>query len=159
MSNIKYWYDIISRNEIHAYNKVSSRDLAVCFNFLQIPDTKTIVMTITVMKNKIKKNSLDPKSFAKLMTCVEESLSNTLRETREETFEEEHFKNVKTQLSSQWYITLCCHRIFFVPESKLWDVIKNLFNQDNIRVLKNNDIEEVAVYVNVDSYDFNAKFY
>ena len=80
MSYIKNWLEIISKNDIHAYNKVSSRDLAVCFNFLQIPDTDTIVMTLSVMKNRIKKNSLDPKSFARLLTCVEDGLLNTLEE-------------------------------------------------------------------------------
>lgn len=158
MNNIKNWFSIISNNEIHAYNKVSNRDLSVCFNFLQIPDTETVVMTVTIMKNRIKKNSLDPVSFAKLMDCIENSLSNTMCEYKGYT-EDEHFKNVKSQLTSQWYINLCCHRVFFIPEDGLWKTIKNLFNQDNIRTMKENCIEEVAVYVNTDSYDFNAKFY
>lgn len=158
MNNIKNWFSIISNNEIHAYNKVSNRDLSVCFNFLQIPDTETVVMTVTIMKNRIKKNSLDPVSFAKLMNCIEDSLSNAMHEYEGYT-EDEHFKNVKSQLTSQWYINLCCHRAFFIPEDGLWETIKNLFNQDNIRTMKENCIEEVAVYVNTDSYDFNAKFY
>lgn len=158
MSDIKNWLEIISKNDIHAYNKVSSRDLAVCFNFLQIPDTDTIVMTLSVMKNRIKKNSLDPKSFARLLSCVEDGLLNTLEECETET-KEEHFRNIKSQLSSQWYINLCCHRVFFIPEIEIWNTIKNLFNQDTIRTLKSNGIEEVALYVNTNNYDFNAKFY
>lgn len=164
MSNIKNWFNIISKNEIHAYNKVSNRGLAICFNFLQIPDTHTVVMTITVMKNGIKKNSLDPASFAKLMNCIENSLSNAeydyMGHTNDTGYTEaEHFKNMKSQLTSQWYITLCCHRVLFIPECGLWETIKSLFSQDNIRIMKNNCIEEVAVYVNTEHYDFNAKFY
>ena len=160
MSNIKSWLDAVIKNEIHAHNKVSNRGLAVCFNFIQIPDTETLIMTVTIMKNKVKKNSLDPKSFAKLMTCIEDSLSNIIWENGDnEPYEDEYFRNVKSQLSSQWYMCLCCHRVFFIPESGMWNAIRNLFNQKNVRVIKNNAIEEIAVYVNTDHYDFNAKFY
>ena len=37
--------------------------------------------------------------------------------------------------------------------------LKNLFNQSNIRAYKNMGIDEVAVFVNTDTHDFNAKFY
>lgn len=159
MSNIKTWFDIISNNEIHACNRVSSRDLSICINFIQIPDTNTIVMTLAVMKNKIKKNSLDPQSFARLMRVVEESLDETYWKCDRKSLEEEHLQNVKSQLSNQWYIKLCCHRVFFIPETELFEVVKNLFNQEQVSQIKAIGIDEVAVYANTDSYDFNAKFY
>lgn len=164
MSNTKKWLDIISRNEIHAYNKVNSRDLSVCFNFLQIPDTNTVAMTVTIMKNKVKKNSLEPSNFAKLMTQIENSLNITSEEWEQshlscQTSEEEYFVNTKSELSAQWYISLCCHRIFFIPETGVFFALKNLFNQSNIRAYKNMGIDEVAVFVNTDAHDFNAKFY
>lgn len=158
MSNIKNWFSIITNNDLHAYNKVNTRDMAICFNFLQLPDTETVVMTITIMKNKVKKNSLDPKNFARVMSKIEAGLSEAYF-SQEEVAEEEYYQNVKSELPTQWYIQLCCHRVFFIPESGLWDVIKNLFNQENIRAMKDNDIEEVAVYVNTENYDFNGKFY
>lgn len=163
MSNIKNWLDIISRNEIHAYNKVNSRDLSICFNFLQIPDTDTVVMTATVMKNKVKKNSLEPSNFAKLMTQIENSLSATEDEWEQlyshTSSKEEYFVNIKSELSSQWYISLCCHRVFFLPDTGVFFALKNLFNQANIRAYKNMGIDEISVFVNTDTHDFNAKFY
>ena len=79
MSNIKNWFCNIVNNELHAYNRVSNRDLSICFNFLQIPDTTTIVMTIAIMKNKVKKNSLNPTNFAKVMSCIESSIEEVLK--------------------------------------------------------------------------------
>lgn len=161
MSNIKDWLKIITNNDLHAYNKVNTRDLAICFNFLQLPDTETVVMTITIMKNKVKKNSLDPKSFARVMSSIESGLedaySSQVNQGKE--LEYEYYQNVKSELSTQWYVQLCCHRVFFIPENGLWTVIENLFNQNSIRTMKENDIEEVAVYANTENFDFNGKFY
>lgn len=163
MSNIKNWLKIITNNDLHAYNKVSTRDLALCFNFLQIPDTSTVVMTVTVMKNKIKKNALEPVSFAKVMSCIEDSLSDTMWKLQNTSIKDvdlpEYFVGIKSQLTSEWYVKLCCHRVFFIPEEALFEVLGGLFNQDKIRVIKSNFISEVSVFVNTDNYDFNAKFY
>lgn len=160
MNSINAWLKIIANNEIHAYNKVSGRNLAICFNFLQIPDTETIAMTVTIMKNKIKKNSLNPTCFARVMGCIESALHDTDIETEDRTdMLNEYYVNLKSSLSALWYTELCCHRVFFIPVSGLFSTIKNLFNQDNIVTMKDNDIEEVAVYVNTENYDFNAKFY
>ena len=114
MSNINNWFSIISNNDLHAFNKVNNRDLSICFNFIQIPDTATVAMTVTIMKNKVKKNSLDPNCFARVMNCIEDSLYECCKEFNGNT-EKEHFFNVKDQLNNQWYIQLCCHRIFFIP--------------------------------------------
>lgn len=158
MSNINNWFSIISNNDLHAFNKVNNRDLSICFNFIQIPDTATVAMTVTIMKNKVKKNSLDPNCFARVMNCIEDSLYECCKEFNGNT-EKEHFFNVKDQLNNQWYIQLCCHRIFFIPEKALWLLISHLFNQSNISKMKENNIEEVSVYVNTENYDFNGKFY
>ena len=158
MNNLKNWFSILSHNDIHAYNKVKSKNLAICFNFLQIPNTKTVVLTVTIMKNRVKKNSLDPQSFARVMSVIERSLFSQIG-TGDIEEEYEYYINIKSELSPQWYLQLCCHRIFFIPENNLWGVIKNLFNQDNIKTMKDNHIEEIAVYVNTENYDFNGKFY
>ncbi len=164
MSTIKNWFNILTNNEIHAYNRVTSRDLSICYNFLQIPDTDTIVMTVSVMKNKVKKNSLSPMSFARIMSCVEESLSDTQHEyinsgNTYDDSEDLYFMSVKNKLADQWYIHLCCHRVFFIPEGALWSTIKNLFKQQNIQEMKSNDVSEVSVFINTEDYDCNAKFY
>ena len=80
MRNVNNWFSIITNNDIHAYNKVNSRDLAICFNFLQIPDTSVVVLTATIMKNKVKKNSLDSRCFARVMSCIENSLNTVWQE-------------------------------------------------------------------------------
>lgn len=157
MSNIKNWFSIITNNELHAYNKVNTRGLAVCFNFLQLPDTDTVVMTVTIMKNKVKKNSLDPSCFAKVMSVIEGGLDTVYFSVEDS--EEEYYRNVKSILPTEWYVQLCCHRVFFLSEAHLWDVIKNLFNQECIKTMRDNDIEEVAIYVNTENFDFNGKFY
>lgn len=158
MSNIENWLSIITNNDIHAFNKVNNRDLSLCFNFIQIPDTNTVAMTVTIMKNKVKKNSLDPKCFAKVMSCIENNLYDCYSNFTDRV-EPEHFFNVKNKLSNRWYIQMCCHRIFFIPEKALWLVVESLFNQNNINTMKNNGIEEVSVFVNTENFDFNGKFY
>lgn len=160
MSNIKNWLSIITNNELHAYNKVNSRDLSICFNFIQIPDTNTVAITVTIMKNKVKKNALDSKSFARVMGLIDEALDSAYYSYKNKAAaEEEHFINVRDQLTDQWYIQLCCHRVFFIPEDSLWGVIENLFHQKSISEMKSNNLDEVSVYVNTDHYDFNGKFY
>ena len=161
MSNIKNWFCNIVNNELHAYNRVSNRDLSICFNFLQIPDTTTIVMTIAIMKNKVKKNSLNPTNFAKVMSCIESSIEEVYWQecSDKEKIPKECFVSTNKMIDNQWYVQLCCHRLFFIPEEMLFPTIKHLFTQENIRTLKNNDLKEVAVLVNTDQYDFNAKFY
>ena len=159
MNNIKTWFEIISNNEIHAYNKVHSRDLSICINFIQIPDTTTVVMTLTIMKNKIKKNSLDPSRFARLMSIIENNLDELYWESDRCSLEAEHYKNVKSCLTNQWYIKMCCHRLFFVPECGLFDVLKQLFNQEQVSNIKCLGIDEISVDVNTNNYDFVAKFY
>lgn len=164
MNNVKNWLSIVTNNDLHAYNKVNTRDLAICMNFIQIPDTETVAITITVMKNKVKKNSLPPLSFAKIMSAIEEALETAGEEWYDHNTvisnnEKEYFVNVKSELDNQWYIQLCCHRVFFIPEDGLWETIKNLFNQDVIGKMKENDVDEVSVFINTEDYDFNGKFY
>lgn len=159
MRNVNNWFSIITNNDIHAYNKVNSRDLAICFNFLQIPDTSVVVLTATIMKNKVKKNSLDSRCFARVMSCIENSLNMVWQENNTDTSISELYKETKSYLPTDWYVNLCCHRVFFVEEKFLFEVIKEMFSQENIKTMKDNDLTEVSVFVNTDHYDFNAKFY
>ena len=159
MDHINDWYKTITKNEIQAYNKVSSRDLALCVNFLQLPDTSTIVITVSVMKNKIKKNSLHPSNFCKIMSCFESNLLDVKWNQDTITSNEYYFSSVTRELTDKWYIQLCCHRVFFIPSNCLWDVIKTLFKQQNIQLFKDNNITEVSVFINTEDYDCNARFY
>lgn len=161
--SIKNWYNAIVNNDLHACNKVSTRDVAACINFIQIPDTETTIVTISVMKNKVKKNCLNPQNFARIMSCVENSLIDSLEDYRHEentdAVDNEYFYNLKSELDNSWYARLCCHRIFFIPSKALWVTIKNLFKQRNILIMKQNGLSEVSVLTNTEEYDFNGRFY
>ena len=43
--------------------------------------------------------------------------------------------------------------------SKDEELLYEMFSQENIKTMKDNDLTEVSVFVNTDHYDFNAKFY
>ena len=160
MTNLSKWFSMVSNNDIRAYNKVSSRGLAICLNFIQIPDTDSVVVTFAVMKNRIKKNSLDPQSFARILSIIEEGLMEVYWDSdNREGFQDEYFRNLKSDLADKWYIKLACHRVFFIPADSLFEVIKNLFSQDKVSHIKATGIEEITVFVNTENYDFNAKFY
>ncbi len=161
MSTIKTWLKTLKDHDMRAYNRVSSRDLALCFNFIQIPDTNSITLTVSVMKNKTKKNSLAPDSFSKVMRCLEEGLSESLSDYKQSGTIDTgiFFTSVKNLITDQWYVQLCCHRVFFIPVDGLWDTIKNLFAQNNIQYITSCGITEVSVIVNTQEYDCNIKFY
>lgn len=158
MSNIKDWYSIITTNDIHAQNKVSSRNLALSFNFIQIPDTQTIVLTVSVIKNKVKKASLSKSSFGAILQKIENGLK-VVSEGYAGPLEPEHFESMNQVLKDCWYITLCCHRVFFIPTNCLWETLKELFSWGNLKPIRDEGIEEISVFVNTDEWDFNAKFY
>lgn len=163
MDNIKTWLKIIENNNIHANNKVSTADVAVCINFLQIPDTEVVIVTITMMKNKSKRVALDVVNFAKAMSCMEDALSTVegwCDENHKYNKYYEYFqKHNELDLSKNWFIQLCCHRVFFVPDFSLWKVIESMFCSPRIKLLKSLGLYEISVLVNTDNYDFNTKFY
>lgn len=159
MKPIDKWLKIAKSNGIHACNRTSSKDVSACFNFIQLPDTDTVVLTLTVTKNGIKKNALEPGRFRALMNQVEDALSSAYIEFEEELKYPEYFCSLKSDLSTDWYVTLCCHRVFFIPEKAVFSVIQHLFTQDHTRYIKECGINEIAVYVNTEQYDFNGKFY
>ena len=157
------WLQEIIENKTKAYNKVTTNKLALCFNFLQIPDTKVIVMTMTVMKNKSKKNAMHPTFFSKLLFCIEQQLLDT--QCEEASFEESSeleqyfFSSMKSKLSNRWYSQLNCHRIFFIPDTSLWNTINTVFHKNTIQMIREVGISEVSVFIDTDNHDCNMKFF
>lgn len=158
MSNIKSWYKAITNNDIHAQNKVSSSGLALSINFIQLPDTDTVLITVAVIKNKLKKASLGKSSFGNIMHLFEKQIS-LVGESYDGPTEPEHFERMDKVVGNCWYITLCCHRVFFIPVDSLWETLKEMFSQKIIELIKKEGVEEISVFVNTKNWDFNAKFY
>lgn len=160
MKNIKKWLSLVTENSLHASNKVHIRKgMALSFNFLQIPSTSTVIIAVTIMKNRVKKNALNSGCFAKIMGIIEHALYSTLMELNtSEKMEEEYFVRTNDILSNQWYIRLGCHRIFFIPKTSVWSVISNLFYRENVMEMRFNDLDEISVSVDTDDYNFHSIF-
>ena len=164
---LETWLQRIKSNKLKAYNKVVSKEVSLCFNFLQIPDTDIIVMTMTVMKNQVKKNAMNPTIFSKVLSCIEKDLlesyscydSENEVSTEFSEIEPYCFCATRDKLSNSWYFQLNCHRIFFIPESSLWSTIKYVFNRNSVQTIKGIGVSEISVFVCTDKYDCNMKFF
>lgn len=158
MDNIKIWIKSIYNNNIRAVNKVSTNELAACFNFLEIPSTETIAITVSIMEGGVRKGRLDPQSFARLMKCVEDRLTLSEQLATGEDVCPEHFKNLKSKLELVVYYNMNCHRVFFIPKSALWITIDNLFNKSTNLVMKACGIAEIVAHLNTCNHNFVLKF-
>lgn len=162
MSNVKNWLTIIKNNDLRAYNKVNTKELAVCFNFIQVTDTNTVMITMSIMKNGVKKVSMSQDNYSNFVSFLEELLLEVQEEVKDKYDYDicpEYFESMRYKVSQSECKTICGHKVFFIPDVSIWDVIKHLFHQANINEYKEYGIKEVAVFINTDSYDFNGKFY
>lgn len=156
------WYNSILENKVVANNEVKGRGVFLCFNLLQIPTTHTVVMTVSVVENNKKKIALSSQSFFKIMSLLENSLSECEVEHQDSTTieneKEEYFINLTNLLSDKWYKTLKCHRVFLIPESALFMVMSRVFSLGNINKIKLCDVDGVLARISTDSYKFVVKF-
>ena len=142
--------DIIKKNHITAFNYSRSNNSSVCFNFIELPNTKDVILTVTMMKNKKKTISLDSKSFAKAMGIIESRLDNLLSE---EDCDFPYFSSIHNQLNRGIYHSLKCHRMFVIPEYLLFDTVKVLSSVNAMEQLKLScSIEEISLYVRTTSH-------
>lgn len=144
-----------------ANNKVKGGGVSLCLNFLQIPDTQTVVITVSIVENNKKKIALSPLNFFKIMNLLESSLSECAVEYQDSTAtedeKEEYFINLTNFLGDEWYNTLKCHRVFLIPESALFMVINRIFSLDNINEIKQYDVDRVLAKISTENYKFVVK--
>lgn len=158
MNNLKTWIRTIYDNNICAVNRVSTNELAACFNFLEIPSTGTIALTVSVMKGGVRKGRLDPQSFARLMKCVEDRLTLSEQLATGEDVCPEHFKNLKAKLELVVYCNMNCHRLFFIPKSALWVTIDSLFDKSANLTMRVCGVSEIVAHVNTCNHNFVLEF-
>lgn len=158
MNNIKTWIKAIYGNNIRAVNRVSTNELAACFNFLEIPSTETIAITVSIMEGGVRKGRLDPQSFARLMKCVEDKLALSEQLANGDDVCPEHFKNLKSKLELVVYYNMNCHRVFFIPKSALWVTIDSLFDKSANLTMNVCGVSEIVAHVNTCNHNFVLKF-
>ena len=155
------WYNSLLENKVVANNKVKGGGVSLCLNFLQIPDTQTVVITVSIVENNKKKIALSPQNFFKIMNLLESSLSECAVEYQDSTAtedeKEEYFINLTNFLGDKWYNTLKCHRVFLIPESALFIVINRIFSLDNINEIKQYDVDRVLAKISTENYKFVVK--
>ena len=153
MDTIKNWLELAKQHHLQVINEVSTADLSLCVNLLSIPTTNTIAVTITFMKNSKKKNAAPPHVFARVLRTMEHLMQGVDDEGYKIS---DHFQPVG--LSTQWYHTLNCHRIFFITESAASVFIAELIKQRYLQVIMGTEIREVRLIADTRHYQFNIKF-
>lgn len=153
MSTIKNWLKLAKQHDLQVINEADTDDLALCVNLLNIPTTDTVAVTVTFMKNRVKKNAASPQVFARTMGLIE----RLMRGIDDEGYNlSDRFQSVS--LSTQWYYVLSCHRIFFVTESSTPVFIAEFLKQKQIQAIKGQEIKEVHFIAETGFYHFNIKF-
>lgn len=151
MNEIQHWLKVAKENSLKVINMASVDDLAICLNILDIPKVDTSAITISVMKQGKKKNSLPPFCFAKVMR-VFENLLEKLKNDEDSAY----FKQVGTE--TKWYKVLDCHRIFFIPAPSVGDFLSLLLSKQGINLIKAQGLSEVYIIANTKYYNFSAGF-
>ena len=153
MSTIKDWLELAKQHNLQVINESTTDDLALCINLLTIPTTTTVAVTVSFLKNHKKKNAAPPQVFARAMTVLE----RLMRGIDDEGYDiSDRFQVVN--LSTQWYYTLNCHRIFFITESSTPVFVSEVMKQKYIQAFKNLGIKEMRYIANTTHYQFNIKF-
>lgn len=146
----------LKENKLKAYNHVHTQNLSMCINFLGT-EQDTITMTLTIMKERRKKNSLDPREFAVALSLLEKWLDEI--DVQYSVNEYPFFTPFRNQLPVSWYKYLECHRVFFIPKELLWQTIGHLFTSDNIARLQKTGLSEISVFVDTLEHEGSLNFY
>lgn len=149
MTTLQKCYKVISSERVHATNTTHiEKGMSVCVNFIQLPypEEATTLMTVTAMKNGRKLNCIPPMSFAKVMSCIEESL---------ESFDDYFPYNVPLvqSLQDDWYIRIGCHRVFLVRTPDIFKTLSTVFSSDNVHAIKDEEICGIRVIINSLNHD------
>ena len=159
MNKFDILYNSIKENKLSAYNHTTTKNLGVCFNIIEIPskegiDLDTSVITISVMKHRKRKNAMESNEFAKFMGIIEENLRSF-----DSCDEYPYFSSLSRTLPRKWYSSLCCHRVFLIPTSYVFDVVENLFNRNSVGDMFETGLSEVSLVISTKNHDSYAQFF
>ena len=159
MNKFEILYNSIKENKLSAYNQITTKNLGVCFNIIEIPSTESIpvntaILTVSVMKGRKRKNAMESSKFAKLMGIIEESL-----EYFSPCDEPPYFTSLSRIVPNKWYSLLGCHRVFLIPMSYVFEVVEHLFSRDSVGQMIKTGLSEVSLVVSTDQHDLYAQFF
>lgn len=152
MDSVNNWLELAKQHNLKVTNEADTDDLSLCINLLTIADTNTVAVTVSFVKDRRKKNSAPPQAFAKIMRLLERIMRDIDDEGAKLT---DRFQPVN--LSTQWYTILNCHRIFFITESAVPDLVTLLIRYNCLIQLKSQGIAELRLIANTQQYRFNIK--
>ena len=159
MNKFEVLYNTIRENKLSAYNHVTTKNLGVCFNIIEVPSREeipvnTAILTVSVMKNRKRKNAMESSKFARLMRVVEESLDDF------PSFDEHpYFTPLSRVIPNKWYSSLCCHRVFLIPVSYVFEVVEHLFSRESVGQMLETGLSEVSLVISTDNHDSYAQFF
>lgn len=159
MNKFDILYSSIRENKLSAYNHITTKNLGVCFNIIEIPskeglDLDTSVITVSVMKHRKRKNAMESNKFARLMGIVEDNLSHF-----DSCDEHPYFSSLSRLIPNKWYSSLCCHRVFLIPTSYVFEVVENLFNRESVGKMFETGLSEVSLVISTKNHDAYAQFF
>ena len=159
MNNLNEWLKLVVDNGIVSRNKVISYQTSLCFNFLQIPKTDTVIFTVSVMENRVRTRALSRHEFTGMMNIIERSLLEVQENSLDGYCNQYYYISMKPIIPDTWYRKLRCHRVFFIPSNQVWNTIERVFNYNNIEDLTTDfGIKEFSVFVDTMDYDCNLRF-
>lgn len=159
MKKFDVLYSSMRENKLSAYNHITTKNLGVCFNIIEIPSTEgididTSVITVSIMKHRKRKNAMELNKFAKFMGTIEETLKQFYV-----TSEHPYFRPLSQVLPNKWYYLLDCHRVFLIPTNHVTEVITELFARDCVGKMFATGLSEVSLVVSTNKHDSYAQFF
>lgn len=159
MNKFEILYSSIRENKLSAYNQITTKNLGVCFNIIEVPSkdgitVNTAILTVSVMKNRKRKNAMESSKFAKLMGIIEENL-----EYFSSCDEHLYFTSLSRVVPNKWYSSLCCHRVFLIPVSYVFEVVEHLFSKESVGQMIGTGLSEVSLVISTNNHDSYAQFF
>ena len=159
MNKFETLYNSIRENKLSAYNQITTKNLGVCFNIIEVPSSEeipvdTAIITVSVMKGRERKNAMESSRFAKLMRVIEENLDYF-----SSCDEPPYFTSLSRIVSNKWYSSLCCHRVFLIPVSYVFEVVEHLFTKESVGQMLETGLSEVSLVISTSNHDSYAQFF
>lgn len=150
---VKYWLSTAKETyEVTNYSQTSETALSV--NVFSIPNTYVTAVTVTILKNHKKKVALPACDFAKVMRIIEQVLF-TLQDTYiDDSDPGRDCYFVPVDLNLNYWKSLECHRLFFIPPAKTADFYTQLITKQRLTAIKSVGITEVYLKVHTPNWDF-----
>lgn len=159
MTKFETLYNSIRENKLSAYNQITTKNLGVCFNIIEVPikdeiTVDTAILTVSVMKGRRKKNAMESHEFAKLMRIIEEKLGYF-----SSCDEFPYFTPLSQVIPNKWYSSLGCHRVFLIPVSYVFEVVEHMFSREAVGRMVETGLSEVSLVVSTSNHDSYAQFF